>query len=356
MKKVALILLLLALVRTGQAQNRPGLSLRETFDLYVTSIQRSDIATLFTTVTENPRMIFLTTTGKMIDTREGYYRFHEEWFKEKEWEMPVEVVEVREGTDYGYVTAIFHYRSKTLNGETYGIDSYFTLIFRKENGMWKVVTDLCTPIERFVTEGNPAVRYTWDQVHFFDVIKTRRSVRRFKPTPVPREHILKILDAAHFAATSGNQQPWKFLVVQDRAKLDRLKEEAASWYLEAYENKAQPGEKQLKDVRDGIQKALDGALSAPVYVGVLVDSRAKYPDYVTIDGTLAASNLMLAARALGYGTGFYTTFFPEDRMKAFFNIPEQYQLICFTPIGIPEEWPKPPAKKDLKDLVVFERF
>ena len=97
-------------------------------------------------------------------------------------------------------------------------------------------------------------------------------------------------------------------------------------------------------------------LTAPVYVAVLVDSKAKYSEYVTIDGTLAAANLMIAARALGYGTGFFTTFFPEAQMKAFFNIPEQYKLICFTPIGVPEEWPKPPSKKDLKELVVFETF
>jgi nitroreductase len=181
-------------------------------------------------------------------------------------------------------------------------------------------------------------------------------VRKFKSTPIPREHILKILEAAHFAPTAGNQQPWKFLVVQNRAKLDRLKEEAASWYLEAYKSKARPDEAKLAEVRDGVQKALDGALSAPVYVAVLVDSKARYPQYIMIDGTLAASHLMLAARALGYGTGFFTTFFPEDKMKAFFDIPDRYRLICFTPIGMPDEWPNPPIKKDLRELIVFEKF
>jgi nitroreductase/ketosteroid isomerase-like protein len=348
--------ILLVLSPAVNGQNRAGLSLRETFDLYVSSIQKSDLATLFTTVTDNPHLIFLTSTGKMMNAREDYYKFHEEWFKEKEWEMPVDIVEVREGREYGYVTAIFHYKSKVEEGRTYGIDSYFTLIFHKENGMWKVVTDVCTPIERFLTEGDPAIRYRWDQVHFFDIIKNRRTVRKFKSTPIPREHILKILEAAHFAPTAGNQQPWKFLVVQNRAKLDRLKEEAASWYLEAYKSKARPDEAKLAEVRDGVQKALDGALSAPVYVAVLVDSKARYPQYIMIDGTLAASHLMLAARALGYGTGFFTTFFPEDRMKAFFDIPDRYRLICFTPIGMPDEWPNPPIKKDLRELIVFEKF
>jgi nitroreductase len=98
------------------------------------------------------------------------------------------------------------------------------------------------------------------------------------------------------------------------------------------------------------------ALSAPVYVAVLVDTEARYPDYVSYDGTLAAGNLMIAARALGYGTGFFTSFFPEEHMKRFFDIPERYSLICFTPIGVPTEWPQVPPKKDLDDLVVFEAF
>lgn len=65
---------------------------------------------------------------------------------------------------------------------------------------------------------------------------------------------------------------------------------------------------------------------------------------------------MIVARALGYGTGFYTTFFPDEKMKEFFNIPEKYRLICFTPVGIPFEWPEASPKKKLEDFVIFESF
>jgi len=188
------------------------------------------------------------------------------------------------------------------------------------------------------------------------MIKTRRTVRRFKPTPVPQEHILKILDAARLAPTAGNQQPWKFLVIQDRARLDRLQKEAVSWYLEGYKIKRNPTEEQLSKLRTQLEEVVKNVLSAPVYVAVLVDSQAQYPDYILYDGSLAAGNLMIAARALGYGTGFFTTFFPEVKMKEFFGIPEQYRLICFTPIGVPYEWPDMPPKKSLDELVIFERF
>jgi nitroreductase len=156
------------------------------------------------------------------------------------------------------------------------------------------------------------------------------------------------LDAARFAPTAGNQQPWKFLVIRNRETLDRLRDQALGWYLQS-----RPASKQVEDDLRGVLK---NVLSAPVYIAVLVDSEAAYPDYVHYDGTLAAGNLMIAARALGYGTGFFTTFFPEKQMKEFFKIPKRYRLICFTPIGRPEQWPEPPSKKALEDLVVYEAF
>ena len=336
--------------------NRPGLSLRQTFDLYVRSVQRSDIEALFTTVSEQEDFLFLTSTGELIDTREGYRKFHEDWFKEQDWDMPVDNIEVYEGQDFGITRAIFHYRSRTPEGGTSRLDSWFTMVFRKEAGMWKAVADACTPIGRLVTEANPEITYTSEQQFLFSIMKNRRTVRKFKPTPVPREHLLKILDAARFAATAGNQQPWKFLVIEDRQKLDDLKTAALEWTLEEYEKASLIPPDKRHSTRDRLQKTLENVLSAPVYVAVLVDSRSKYADDNIHDGTLAMGNLMIAARALGYGTGFFTSFFPEARMKHFFKIPDRFNLICFTPIGIPEEWPAAPVKKSLDEVVVFEKF
>lgn len=341
---------------SGLAQNRPGLTVKETFDVYIEAIQKSDLEGLFTTVTADDKFFFLTSGGRLIDSRQGYYKFHEDWFAEKGWSISFELLEAPEGQDYGYTNAIYRYREKTPDGKSYFLDSYFTLIFRREEGMWKAVADVCTPIRRSFAEANPDIQYTTEQKFLFDAFMKRRTVRRFQSTPVPKEHIWKILDAARSAPTAGNQQPWKFLVVADRKKLDLLKDKAASWYLEAYQLRKKPEPQELSDVQKKIKNTLEAVLSAPVYVAVLVDSREKYPDYVMTDGALAAGYLMMAARALGYGTGFFTTFFPEDRMKEFFGIPDAYHLICFTPIGIPDKWPDSPSKKKLEDLVVFESF
>lgn len=129
-------------------KNRPGLSLREVFDVYVRSVQQSDLETLFTTISGDEKFTFLTARGQMIDTREGYYRFHERWFRKKEWKMPVDLVSVHEEDDFGYVVAIFHYQDRESDNRLRRLDSYFTLIFHKEEGMWRVVADICTPIQK----------------------------------------------------------------------------------------------------------------------------------------------------------------------------------------------------------------
>lgn len=337
-------------------ENRPGLSLEQTFEIYVRAVQNSDLESLFTTVTDSHDFFFLTAQGKLIGTREGYHRFHDEWFKETGWEMPVELLAVREGIEYGTALARFHYKQKLPEGGEYNLDSYFTLIFHKEGGMWKVVGDVCTPISRYQTEENPDIRYSAEQTYVFNMIKNRRTVRKYKPAPVPEEHILKILDAVRFAPTAGNQQPWKFLVIRDRTRLDALQEASLSWYLDRYRRQNSPTEEELNSARERLESVLENVLSAPVYIAVLVDSEARYADYVLFDGTLAAGSLMIAARTLGYGTGFFTTFFPEAEMKEFFSIPEQYRLICFTPVGIPSGWPEPPPKKKIEDIVIFESF
>jgi nitroreductase len=190
---------------------------------------------------------------------------------------------------------------------------------------------------------------------FFDAVRGRRSVRRFKSTPVPPEHVNRILDAARMAPSSGNQQPWKFLVVRDRAKLAELRAECLAWRAERYR-----GEGMSEDqVAEKVSKAgayYDGFLAAPVHIIVLTDSNSEWPTYNEKDGSLAAGYLILAARALGYGSVFATDSFPEEATKKVFRIPDNLVRICYTPIGVPEEWPERPPKRELADFIVRESF
>jgi len=191
---------------------------------------------------------------------------------------------------------------------------------------------------------------------FWEVVKNRRSVRAFKPNPVPETDLKRIIDAARLAPTAGNQQPWKFLVITDKKKIEALKTEKLK-ETEAYlkDSKKLEGEelkKQLKESGDQLSK---GYLSAPAYIIVLTDNNSRYPQYNHWDGPLAAGYLLLAARALGYGTVHITDSFSEELTKKVFNIPDQYSRVCFTPVGIPVEWPKK-EKMALDDFIVNESF
>ena len=100
------------------------------------------------TVTAGPKMVFLTTSGRIIDTVEGYRQFHIDWFSESDWKIDFHMMELHEGAEYGYILTKYHYQGKDPDGKDYESDSYFTLIFHMEDGMWKVVQDQITPIKK----------------------------------------------------------------------------------------------------------------------------------------------------------------------------------------------------------------
>jgi len=200
------------------------------------------------------------------------------------------------------------------------------------------------------------ISYTPEQEYLFKIFKSRRSVRKFKSTPVPKEHILKILEIASSAPTSGNQQPWKFLVIQDRDKINQMKEAMINTSLERMKANGVTDPDRLKSTRERLKKMNEGYLSAPVFVVVLTDTNSRYPSYNEKDGSLAAGYLMIAARALGYGTVFTTNSFPPEIVQQVFDIPGNFKQICFVPIGVPENLPEPPSKKPLKIFLTFEKF
>ncbi|MFC2164115.1 nitroreductase family protein [Acidobacteriota bacterium] len=198
--------------------------------------------------------------------------------------------------------------------------------------------------------------YTPEQEYLFEIFNKRRSIRKFKSTPIPQEHIEKILDIARTAPTSGNQQPWKFLVVQDQEKIDRLLGECVASALERAKKREGFDPSKEESLRNQYRERIGNYLSAPVYVVVLVDKNSRYPSYNIYDGSLAAGYLMVAARALGYGTVFITDALPVDLVKKVFAIPDNFVRICITPIGIPESWPDPPDKKPLHEFAVYEQL
>jgi nitroreductase len=194
------------------------------------------------------------------------------------------------------------------------------------------------------------------ETNFWDVIQTRRSVRKYKSVTVPDTDIRKIIDAARMAPTSGNQQPWKFLVITDKVLINNMMEACIKLSVSRY-NANSSGSETMEQYESKVRQTLSsGYFSAPVFIVILTDNNSKYPDYNHWDGPLAAGYLMLAAKALGYGTVFITDAIPDNVTKEVLQIPDNYTRVCITPLGVPVEWPATPPKKDLNEMISFDKF
>jgi len=185
---------------------------------------------------------------------------------------------------------------------------------------------------------------------FFEVVRKRVSVRSYKPDPVPPQHLEQVLESARQAPNAGNQQPWRFLVIQDQYKLNEFRDVAwqsrKKWLLDnGYE----------ADTDEGMKAHYDRILGAPLHLIVLVDTAIKYRGYAKEDGALAAENIMLAARALGYGSVMITGSVSADTMRKFFKIPKRYSINCLIPIGVPDSWPEKKGRRPLSELIFYER-
>ena len=150
---------------------------------------------------------------------------------------------------------------------------------------------------------------------FFAVAGRQRACREFADTPVTDDDLAPLLDAATHAPSAENKQPWEFVIVRDaaaRAAVGELTRKAWEEYGRAFsESRITP--KLLADVDKG---ATGGIAGAPVHVVVCADIERGLE--VTIGSSIfpAVQNLLLAARALGYGgvlTGFHAIVEPELR-------------------------------------------
>ena len=156
-----------------------------------------------------------------------------------------------------------------------------------------------------------------------EAILTRRSVRRYTEAPVAPELIEELLDAAMHAPSAGNEQPWHFVVITERALLDAV----PSFH---------PYAAMLRQ--------------APVAVLVCADTRlVKYEGCWVQDCSAATQNLLLAAHARGLGA-VWVAIHPrperEEGMRALLGIPAQIIPFALVPLGHPAEHPGQVARFD----------
>ncbi len=195
---------------------------------------------------------------------------------------------------------------------------------------------------------------------FFDVATTTRAMRRLHPDPVPDADLWTILETATLAASGGNAQPWGFVVVRDA----EAKKKIAAWYLDAWQKtygpardqmRANPRQARMFNSADHLANHL-----AEVPVLILVTTRKDNFRSGPIAGASiypAVQNLMLAARALGYGTTLTTLHKLHDaEVKELLDLPEDHETMALIPLGKPKGKFGRPPRQPVDRVVHWERW
>jgi nitroreductase len=166
-------------------------------------------------------------------------------------------------------------------------------------------------------------------MEFMDLVLKRRSIRKYKPEPVPKEDIEYVLEAARQAPSWANRQCWRYIVVSDEAT--RKKITMREW-----------------------------AAKAPiVIVGCGDPTKAGNLDgrpYYMLDMGISMEHLVLAAAEKGLGTCWIGGQFDEKVVREALGVPESHRVVALTPLGYPDESPAAKVRKPLAELVTWEKW
>jgi len=160
-----------------------------------------------------------------------------------------------------------------------------------------------------------------------EAIRSRRSIRKFRPELIPDEKLKMILEAGRLAPSAGNRQPWLFVVVKDPERKKALAKAADNQTFIA---------------------------DAGAIIAALGDPEAS-PRWFGRDPMIAIEHMVLAATGLGYGTCWIGAF-NEEKVKSLLRIPEELKVIALLPIGFPDESPLAKPRKPLKEIVFLNEF
>jgi nitroreductase len=186
----------------------------------------------------------------------------------------------------------------------------------------------------------------------YEAMRTLRAVRRLRPDPVPGPVLRRVLDAACQAPTGGNRQPFRIVVVEDRARMAALgRLYSAAWYAYAESYRALTRDAPAAAQREG-EKMLaagnhlaDHFAATPVLLVFCFDPRqmaitdARLPRVSVVGGASiypAVQNALLACRAEGLGCVLTTLLCGvEDEVRRLLEIPEPWGTAAAIPIGWP---------------------
>ena len=212
-----------------------------------------------------------------------------------------------------------------------------------------------------------------DADNLYSILSTTRSIRRISDKPVDDATLERVLQAAIWAPSGGNRQPWRIIAVRDRALKQKLGEiYAAEWakYVDMNMKRVEGmPENIVEATRTGLAvgtRLAESLADVPVVVMFIHDPREVF----VTDGNLgrtpvvggaslypAVQNLLLAARAEGLG-GVLTTLISasEVKVRELLEIPEPWGVYAMVPLGHPMGKHGPLRRAPLGQMVKYDRW
>lgn len=166
------------------------------------------------------------------------------------------------------------------------------------------------------------------------MFKERRSIRKFKDKNIPGKAINKLIDAARWAPSGLNLQPWKFLIVEDKKTKQKVRK-----------------------IYDSARKKLNLYEQDTSFVenATLIFALSEKAPYATQSIFMAIENILLAATSLNLGSIVMTAICKEEnKLKKLLKIPNKYKIEALIPVGYSDENPKPKPRKSIKQITTIK--
>jgi len=169
-------------------------------------------------------------------------------------------------------------------------------------------------------------------VNVVDAIRERRSVRAYAPDAVPDESLTRVLEAARLAPSANNKQDYKFVVVKDAIKREKLIDAAARQEF--------VGEAPIVIVAVSLDPGRIMTCEVPAYA---------------VDLAIAVDHMTLVAVEEGLGTCWIGAFY-QKKVKEILGIPDEYKVVTLIPLGYPDDTPGAKTRKNINELVCLDTF
>jgi nitroreductase len=165
------------------------------------------------------------------------------------------------------------------------------------------------------------------------LLKGRRSIRRYRPDPVPDEMVEQLLEAGRWAPSASNRQPWAFIVVRDETIRRQVAQHAAYYFI------------RWAHVEE-----------APLLIVLCGDGRNRiYRRFLHEDVGLAGGQIMLQAKALGLGSCWIGAL-DRKTIADILKLPDRIEIVGLLTVGFPAEDPPPPPRKPMADIVHYDVY